>query len=504
MRKETTGNDAFEGKKVTYGRGPRIDQERADFDQGRTNACGTTALAIALHKLGKDVPVAEIDKSIRNFNLFTSSEGIKRYAQGAGFQAERYDKGSFEQLQRDLGAGREVIVLTDVGGRDSKGYLQPGSGDDTGLHYMHVTEVGTDQNGQQYVTFNNWGHQETLPYTEFEKLWTDLHFKGLDTGYERHYLLVDKGDAERASRVEPGRRVAHRRRPERRRLAPVQRRGRPQARRCLGWTLRARRRRQGSLQRSKGSHQGPLQLIERRPGRIPGVRTDSRQLQRGAAPGPSGDRRAIHSRWASGEPILSDHRALHLSRHGGSTMARAVQGTLFLLTVACSPFLSLPKDDTDLPADSQSSYRHAGCEDGTYGCPQDLTFYCAAGLIEARHGACRDRLGLRPDRPHPQLHRLRRVPATVRPGRRSQRLPGRDSARRSRRIARPPSAAPRDRAGWIPAPSAPSAKRAAVARRSRSRTEAPERRRSVGDAPRLRFQTTVLGQMTGKRRVGIP
>lgn len=196
VRKETTGSDAFEGKKVTYGRGPRIDQERADFDQGRTNACGTTALAIALHKLGKDVPVAEIDKSIRNFNLFTSSEGIKRYAQGAGFQAERYDKGSFEQLQRDLGAGREVIVLTDVGGRDSKGYLQRGSGDDTGLHYMHVTEVGTDQNGQQYVTFNNWGHQETLPYSEFEKLWTDLHFKGVDTGYERHYLLVDKGDAE--------------------------------------------------------------------------------------------------------------------------------------------------------------------------------------------------------------------------------------------------------------------------------------------------------------------
>jgi X-X-X-Leu-X-X-Gly heptad repeat protein len=196
VRKEDAAGDAFEGKKVTYGRGPRIDQERADFNQGRTNACGTTALAIALHSLGKDVPVAEIDKSIRNFNLFTSSEGIQRYAQGAGFQAERYEEGNFEQLQRDLAAGREVIVLTDVGGRDAKGYLQRGPEDDTGLHYMHVTEVGTDQNGQQYVTFNNWGHQETLPYADFEKLWTDLHFMGAGTGYDRHYLLVDKADAE--------------------------------------------------------------------------------------------------------------------------------------------------------------------------------------------------------------------------------------------------------------------------------------------------------------------
>lgn len=66
-------------------------------------------------------------------------------------------------------------------------------------------------------------------------------------------------------------------------------------------------------------------------------------------------------------------------------MARAVRWTLFLLTVACSP---APRDGRDLPADSQSSYRHAGCEDGTSYCPQDLTFSCAAGLIEARHGAC--------------------------------------------------------------------------------------------------------------------
>lgn len=42
------------------------------------------------------------------------------------------------------------------------------------------------------------------------------------------------------------------------------------------------------------------------------------------------------------------------------------------------------------PADAQSAYRYAGCDDaGTYGCPNDLVFSCAMRAIHDRHdGTC--------------------------------------------------------------------------------------------------------------------
>lgn len=188
-------NDGFRAAGPTYGRGPRIDGDRPDFNQGQTNACGTTALAIAFHRLGTEVPVAEIDRDIRNFDLFTSTLGIVEHAQGRGFQAERYNGGSFDQLQSDIAAGREVIVLTDVKGRDDRGWLQPGDSSDASLHYMVVTEANVAPDGTEYVTFWNYGREETLPYSEFEKLWGDLKMKDMSTGYDNPYILVDQGSA---------------------------------------------------------------------------------------------------------------------------------------------------------------------------------------------------------------------------------------------------------------------------------------------------------------------
>lgn len=182
-------------KQVEYGINRPIDTLRDDFDQGRSNACGTTALAIALHRLGKDIARTKIDRSIRNFDLFTSMGGITSYARSQGFQAEQYNNGSFEQLQRDIGAGRQVIVLADVGSRDAQQFLTRGSDDDFQLHYMAVTDVGVDQNGQKYVTLWNWGNEETMPYEKFEQIWSNLEVKNQSTGWNRSYVLVDKATA---------------------------------------------------------------------------------------------------------------------------------------------------------------------------------------------------------------------------------------------------------------------------------------------------------------------
>ena len=185
-----------EPKNVTYGVNRRIDDVRADFNQGRTNACGTTALAVAFHHLGTNIPRQTIDRQVRNFNLYTSSGGIIDYARQKGFQANRYENGSYEQLKSDLAAGRQVIVLTDVGDYDQNGLLTRGDESDTTLHYMNVTNVGEDQNGQRYVTYWTWGTEQTVPYERFEQMWSDLKLKGMDSDWNRSYLLIDKGTAE--------------------------------------------------------------------------------------------------------------------------------------------------------------------------------------------------------------------------------------------------------------------------------------------------------------------
>ncbi len=169
---------------------------RPDFAQGDTNACGTVALAIALHRLGMDVPVTDIDRAIRNFDLYTPVPAILDYARGQGLQAQVYNQGSFEGLQRDLAAGRQVLVLTDVGGYGANGDLQPGGKNDLATHWMVVT-AAFEQHGERYVSYMNpWGTKETLPYAQFEALWRDVHALNMPTGYDRTYVLIDRPGAQ--------------------------------------------------------------------------------------------------------------------------------------------------------------------------------------------------------------------------------------------------------------------------------------------------------------------
>lgn len=168
---------------------------RPDFAQGSSNACGTTCLAIALHRLGIEIPRTQIDREIRNFNLFTPPTALAGYARGQGLQADVYNHGSFEQLQADLAAGRQILVLTDVGGYDQNRDLTRGSSADLDTHWLVVTGVSVE-NGQRLVHYDNpWGTKETLPWDRFEALWRDVHALGLPTGYDHAYLLVDRADA---------------------------------------------------------------------------------------------------------------------------------------------------------------------------------------------------------------------------------------------------------------------------------------------------------------------
>lgn len=171
------------------------DGGRPDFAQGNSNACGTTCLAIVLHRLGIEVPRTEIDKSIRNYNLFTPPTALVDYARGQGLRADVYNHGSFEQLQSDLAEGRQIMVMTDVGGYDQNLDLSPGSKKDFQTHWLVVTGA-YEKNGQKFVTYDNpWGTKETLPFEKFDALWKDVHVLGVPTGYDRSYVLIDRGSS---------------------------------------------------------------------------------------------------------------------------------------------------------------------------------------------------------------------------------------------------------------------------------------------------------------------
>ncbi|MBI5544828.1 MAG: C39 family peptidase [Deltaproteobacteria bacterium] len=169
---------------------------RADFDQGQTNSCGTTSLAICLERMGVRVPRTEIDSQIREVNIWTSMDDITQYAKGKGLQAAVYDKGSFEKLQNELANGRQIMVLTDVE-QAQDGKLSRGSEKDTGWHYMVATEAFTSE-GKQYVTYQNpWGVQQTVPFERFDQLWSNLKMFNAEVGFDRSYILLDQADSKK-------------------------------------------------------------------------------------------------------------------------------------------------------------------------------------------------------------------------------------------------------------------------------------------------------------------
>jgi hypothetical protein len=206
-RPRPTASDAFEGTRpaasarlsAAYSPPPDVDITdpknggRPDFKQ-KGSACGTTSLAIALHRMGIEVPVSAIDDQIREFDFGASDSDIINYCHDRGLQADLYNQGSFETLKGDLAAGRQIMVMTDVT-RAPDGKLDPGSPNDADTHYMVVTEA-FERDGKKYVTYDNpWGVQQTVPYERFEKIWSNLKYDGIPTGYDKAYILIDRGNA---------------------------------------------------------------------------------------------------------------------------------------------------------------------------------------------------------------------------------------------------------------------------------------------------------------------
>lgn len=154
------------------------DFDRFLEDQGNTNGCGTTSLAMML-SFWKNQPGAftreGIDKSIRHFNLFTSPQNVGAYARDHGMRAEVVNNAKVEDLTSLLDKGVPVQIL----------YDPDGDGSDEALHYVVATDYTKDDKGNVTgikIADPAGGYEKTVPITEFKQRWDKLEFMGQKTG----------------------------------------------------------------------------------------------------------------------------------------------------------------------------------------------------------------------------------------------------------------------------------------------------------------------------------
>jgi len=143
------------------------------YDQGNTNACGTTSLSMILKYFGIDIPRQEIDKAIRRTDLSLGStpEDLIKYARDHGLAAEGYNNGTWEQVKSLIDQGDPCMASIDNG--------------NGGRHLIVITGYDTGPDGEQRVLYHDPafgdkngvpGDEQSMSLDDFKKLWGDNTF----------------------------------------------------------------------------------------------------------------------------------------------------------------------------------------------------------------------------------------------------------------------------------------------------------------------------------------
>ena len=120
------------------------------LDQGTSNGCGTTSLAMVMSYLGVPETKDQIDAVIRQMDIFTSPEDMTAFATSHGLQAQGYNHGAWENIESFIPLGQPCICLINAN------YSYPDNSTINGLHYVAISGFGVDPtNNQRYAIFHD-------------------------------------------------------------------------------------------------------------------------------------------------------------------------------------------------------------------------------------------------------------------------------------------------------------------------------------------------------------
>ncbi|MBW3624155.1 MAG: C39 family peptidase [Armatimonadetes bacterium] len=123
------------------------------------NYCGPAALSSVFAYWGRSIPQTAIGQKVYDRRLSaTNGADLLLYAREEGFAAYTY-LSSFRDLKERIQAGYPVLVLQEMSLRDSRG------------HFRVV--IGFDDSARRFlVRDTNFDAVRTIPYDEFEKIWS--------------------------------------------------------------------------------------------------------------------------------------------------------------------------------------------------------------------------------------------------------------------------------------------------------------------------------------------
>lgn len=154
------------------------------YDGSDRNACGTTSASMILDYLeggrgGRHH--SQMDREMRNHDLFSAPDRLLDYAQRNGFRAALKNGASPEDIKHLVDRGLPAQALIDPEGR----------GKGNTLHYVAIRGYQADPSGQvASVKINDpaGGQTYDMPWGEFESKWSDLTLKGHQVGLDRVLL----------------------------------------------------------------------------------------------------------------------------------------------------------------------------------------------------------------------------------------------------------------------------------------------------------------------------
>lgn len=162
------------------------------LDQGDSNGCGTTSLAMMLNYWKGDKNAfsrEKIDDKIRtgpDQMAFSSPDNLESYAKDNGFRSNAISGGSMDQLKGYLDQGVPVQVLYDPNN----------DGGDSLLHYVNVVGY-TEKDGQIdqiKIADPAGGETKEISREEFENRWSDLELGGIGTGLNNVMIVTLPGE----------------------------------------------------------------------------------------------------------------------------------------------------------------------------------------------------------------------------------------------------------------------------------------------------------------------